>query len=309
MPVAVLVCIPREKFMQSQSFENREIADSDRTGIKLGKGLGWFSIGLGLAELLAPRGLARFMGIPDDGKAPWILRAYGLRELAAGAVCLAKPGSPVGPQVRFAGDLLDLATLALGARHSYSTPRTVNAFAMVAGAAGLDAYAAVRQMRRKLGEPVRRAVTIALPAKQVYDYWRRLENLPSFMKWVQSVTNKGNGISHWVVKTPAGVSIEYDAEIIEDVPGRRIAWRTLPGATVPNEGTVTFLDAPGNRGTEVIVEMRVAAPLGKTIASEEANQDLHRFKQVMELGEVVLSDATLTPGKHPAQPPVHGGIR
>lgn len=296
--------------MHIQSLENREIADSDRTGIKLGKGLGWFSIGLGLAELLAPRGLARFMGIPHDGKAPWILRLYGLRELAAGAICLAKPGSSVGPNVRLAGDALDLLTLALASRHSYSTPRTVNAFAMVAGATAMDAYASVHQMRRKLGEPVRRAITVARPAHEVYAYWRKLENLPTFMRWIQSVTDKGNDVSHWVVKTPIGVTIEYDAEIVEDIPGRRIAWRTLPGATVPNEGMVTFIDAPGNRGTEVIVEMRVAAPLGKTIASEEANQDLHRLKQVMELGEVVLSDATAIPGKsHPAQPLMHGGLR
>ena len=90
---------------------------------------------------------------------------------------------------------------------------------------------------------------------------------------------------------------------------RRIAWRSLPGATVPNQGSVTFLDAPGNRGTEIIVELQVAAPLGKTIASEEANQDLHHFKQVMELGEITISDASIHHGKHPARPPVHGGFR
>jgi uncharacterized membrane protein len=294
--------------MNSQ-FETRENADSDSTGVKLGKGLGLFSIGLGLVELLAPHKLARFMGVNDHGKTPWILRAFGMREIAAGVMCLAKPGSSVGPSMRFAGDLLDLATLGIAVPNSCSRPRTFNAIGMVLGATALDAYASVRQMRRRMGEPVRRAITVARPAREVYAYWRKLEQLPMFMKWIESVEDRGNNVSHWTVKTVGGVTIEYDAEIIEDIPGRRIAWRSLPGAAVPNEGVVTFFDAPGNRGTEVIVEMRVAAPLGKTIASEEALQDLHRFKNIMELGEIVVSDATVMPGKHPAQPLTHGGVQ
>ena len=291
--------------MHSDYLETRENADSDSTGVKLGKGLGWFSIGLGLTELLMPHKLARFMGIDDDGKTPWILRAYGLRELAAGVVCLAKPGSSVGPSMRVAGDLVDLATLGIAARNSFSRPRTFNAIGMVLGATALDAYASVRQIRRRMGEPVRRAITVARPAHEVYAYWRQLTNLPMFMKWIESVEDRGNNVSHWVVKA-GGIKVEYDAEIIEDVPGRRIAWRSLPGATVPNEGMVTFVDAPGNRGTEVIVEMRVAAPLGKTIAGEEALQDLHRFKNIMELGEVVVSDSTVHGKPHPAQPSMGG---
>jgi uncharacterized membrane protein len=105
------------------------------------------------------------------------------------------------------------------------------------------------------------------------------------------------------VKTPAGKSIEYDAEIVEDVPGHRIAWRSLPGASVPNCGQVTFYAAPGDRGTEVIVEMQVAGPLASTIAGAEAKGDLRRLKQVLETGEIVHSDASIHRGPHPAQPP------
>jgi uncharacterized membrane protein len=160
----------------------------------------------------------------------------------------------------------------------------------------------VRAWRRKLGDPVRRAITIGRSRDDVYGFWRKLELLPKFMHWIESVEDRGDGISHWKVKTLGGVSIEYDAEIIEDVPGHRIRWRSLPSATVANCGTVEFLDAPGDRGCEVIVEMQVAAPLGKTIASHEAAADLRRLKQILELGEILQSDASIHEAPHPAQP-------
>lgn len=295
--------------MHSQLLENREIADIDQTGVKLGTGLGWFSIGLGLVELLAPRAMSRLIGVADDGKAPWIVRAFGLRDIAAGATFFVKPNNQIAPWLRVAGDALDLASLAFAMPTSTSRPRTINALAIVAGATAFDTYAGIRQARRKLGKPVKRAVTIGKPASEVYAFWRKLEQLPQFMSWVESVRDLGGGLSRWTVKTPAGVSIEYDAEITEDVPGRRIAWRSLAGATVPNCGQVTFVDAPGGRGTEVIVELRVAAPLGKTIAGSEAMGDLKRLKQVLECGEVMKSDASIHKGAHPARPATHGELR
>jgi uncharacterized membrane protein len=296
--------------MQSETFQDRGIADSDPFGVKLGKSLGWFSIGLGLVELLAPRRTARMIGVQDHGGVPPLLRAFGLREIAAGVLLLSKPGEAIGPWTRVAGDLLDLAMLGIGlGNKNVSRPRTFGAMGIVAGALAVDTYAGVRQQRRKLGEPVRRAVTIARPAHEVYAMWRNLERLPEFMSWVLSVRDLGGGVSHWVVKTPVGTTIEYDAEITEDVPNRRIAWRSLAGASVPNAGTVTFLDAPGGRGTEVVIELQVAAPLGKTIAGHEAQGDLRRLKQVLETGEVLLSDASIHKGPHPAQPPMHGEFR
>jgi uncharacterized membrane protein len=157
--------------------------------------------------------------------------------------------------------------------------------AATAGVAALGVYVGVRRARRRLGDPVKRAITIARPPHEVYRFWRDLEQLPQFMTWIESIRDMGAGISHWKVKTPAG-PVEYDAQITEDAPNRRISWRSLPGASVANQGTVTFLEAPGDRGTEVLVEMRVAAPLGKTIAGGEAQGDLHRLKQVLECGEI-----------------------
>jgi uncharacterized membrane protein len=293
--------------MQRESIANQEFADGDRVGAQLGKSLAYFSIGLGLAELLAPRKIAHLIGVEDDGLVPTTLRAFGAREIAAGVGLLSRPTSSVGPWSRVAGDLLDLAMLGLALRRkSYSHGRTIGAMAAVAGVAAVDVFAGIRQSRRKLGEPVKRAITIARPPHEVYALWRNFERLPEFMTWIESVRDLGGGKSHWTVKTPAGATIEYDAELTEDVPNRKLAWRSLPGAAVPNCGSVMFLEAPGGRGTELLVELQVAAPLGKTIASAEAMGDLRRLKQILETGEVVKSDASVHKGPHPAQPGKHG---
>lgn len=280
----------------------------DRPGTKLGKGLGWFSIALGVTELVAPRGLARFIGIEPDGKVPVVTRLFGLREIAAGALLLAKPTSPYGGWNRVFGDLIDLMTMSVAMKRG-STHRGRNVFALanVVGVTALDAYHGVRESRRKLGEPVRRAITINRRPEEVYAMFKNFERLPEFMNWIESVEMIDEDLSHWRVKTPAGV-IEYNAETIEDVPGRKIAWRSMPDATVPNRGCVEFLDAPGGRGTEVLVEMQVAAPLGKTLASAEAKSDLRRLKQMLEVGEIVKSDASIHKKPHAAQPSGQGDV-
>jgi uncharacterized membrane protein len=286
--------------MQMQS---KQFADGDRTNTVLGRGLGVFSIGLGLAELASPSAVARLIGVDNCGVVPTALRAFGAREILTGLGLLAKPQGAMGPWARVFGDMLDLAFLGWAmSSKSLNKTRTIGAIAAVAGVAVIDAYAGVRRQRRMLGEPVRQAITINRSPEEVYAMWRNLEQLPRFMTWVESVRDLGGGRSHWKVKTPAGASIEYDAEIVEDVPGHRIAWRSLPGATVPNSGQVTFIAAPGNRGCEVIVDMQVAAPLGKTIAGSEAKGDLRRLKQVLETGEVMRSDASIHRGPHPARP-------
>jgi len=105
-----------------------------------------------------------------------------------------------------------------------------------------------------------------------------------------------NRRSHWVVKGPAGKTVEWDAEIIHDEPHSVIAWRSLENATVANAGSVRFVPAPGDRGTQVrvVIEyIRPRAGWGAAIAwlfGEEPRQqvadDLRHFKQFMEAGEV-----------------------
>jgi uncharacterized membrane protein len=127
------------------------------------------------------------------------------------------------------------------------------------------------------------------------------------------VTDLGNGRSHWKAKAPAGAAVEWDAEITGDQPNELIAWRSLGNPDVNNAGVVRFTDAPGARGTEVHVDLRYDPPGGtlgalfaKIFGEEPSIQiadDLRRFKQVLEIGEPILSDATVTDGPHPAQPP------
>jgi len=129
--------------------------------------------------------------------------------------------------------------------------------------------------------------------------------------------------SHWVAVGPRGMRVEWDAEMIEDRPNEVISWRSLAGGDVDTQGSVRFHPAPGNRGTEIVVEMRYDPPggiIGATIAKlfgEAPDQiivrDLRAFKNVMEIGEVVHSDASIHLGPHPARPsenkPGAGGSR
>jgi uncharacterized membrane protein len=158
----------------------------------------------------------------------------------------------------------------------------------------------------------KKSITVNKPVPEVYGFWHNFENFPQFMRHLESVTVTGAGRSHWVAKAPAGQKVEWDAETLEDRPNELISWRSVEGSDVFNAGTVRFMPAPGGRGTEVRVELAYHPPLGKLGAEvaklfrEEPGQqvadDLRHFKQVMETGEIVISDATKHRGPHPAQP-------
>jgi uncharacterized membrane protein len=139
------------------------------------------------------------------------------------------------------------------------------------------------------------------------------------MAHVDEVRTDGNGRSHWKVSAPFGRNVEWDATTTEDVPGRRIAWRSQDGAHVDNEGAVEFVPAPGHRGTEVHVRLAYRMPagkLGEAVARyfgedphQQLDDDLRRLKQLLETGEIVRSEGA--PGgkrarrefpQHPARP-------
>jgi len=161
--------------------------------------------------------------------------------------------------------------------------------------------------------------TIRKPSSEVYGFWRELENLPTFMAHLEQVRATGDRTSHWTAAAPFGTGVEWDAEITDETPGERIAWRSTGDADVPNAGTVLFVPAPDGVSTEVHVVLVYDIPggaLGKAVAKyfgEEPHQqlddDLRRLKQVLETGEVVRSDGAPW-GKrareefpqHPAQP-------
>jgi uncharacterized membrane protein len=289
---------------------------------RVARGLGWFSIGLGLAELGAPRSLARMIGVNDDDDNRNTLFALGLREIASGVAVLARPRSALPMWNRVGGDMMDLALLGRALRaDSSERNRVAAATAAVIGVTVLDALTAQKlhagtgdgaDEKPRGGIHVTRAITLTRPREEVYWFWHDFENLPRFMEHLESVRVLGQNRSHWKARAPAGTTVEWDAEITDDRPNELIAWRSLPGADVSNMGSVRFLDAPGG-GTEVRVELRYDPPGGKLAAaiaklfgeepSLQLSSDLRRFKQVMELGEVIRSDATVTHGPHPARPP------
>jgi uncharacterized membrane protein len=171
-----------------------------------------------------------------------------------------------------------------------------------AGVTGRAALEVIRLARRTPGPTTRHAtaaVTINLPADQVYGYWRDFAHLPHFMIHLNDVEVTSATTSHWVARGPLGQTIEWDAEIVEDLPGQMIAWRSVPGAIVATNGVVLFREAPGNRGTEVLVDLTYAVPfgaVGDTVAGlfgesprVQINDDVRRFKQVLETGDIVRS--------------------
>jgi uncharacterized membrane protein len=147
---------------------------------------------------------------------------------------------------------------------------------------------------------VEKTVTIDKPAEELYRYWHNFANLPTFMKHLKSVTVYDEKRSHWVANAPLGQTVEWDAEIIKDEPNRLIAWASVENAEIDNSGFVRFQPATGGRGTEVKVVMEYNPPggaLGAAIAKlfgEEPEQqigdELRRFKQLMETGEIATTE-------------------
>ncbi len=276
---------------------------------RLAAGLGWFSIGLGLVEVAAPGALARLIGIRDEGRCRVLLRGLGLREIAAGIGILTRRKPAGWLWGRVAGDLMDLSLLGL----AYTSPsadraRVTSAAASVAGVTALDVLCATDLSDRSdawrllpQGGPVKvtKAISVNRPVTEVYRFWRDFQNFPHFMKHLEVVEVDGPR-SRWVATAPGGSKIAWDAEITADVPEQQIAWRSLSGAPVDNAGQVRFHPMPGGRGTMVRVEMEYSPPAGRlgSLAafligedpSQKIQEDLRRFKRVLETGEVITTE-------------------
>lgn len=134
-------------------------------------------------------------------------------------------------------------------------------------------------------------ITVNRPVEEVYSYWRNFENLPEFMEHLESVRETGGKRSHWVVSTPVGTKLEWDAEITEERPNEFIAWRSLPGAEIDNRGRVQFSSAGGN-ATDVTVSLSYVPPGGKAgetaarlagdYTAKQLKEELSRFKKIVE---------------------------
>jgi uncharacterized membrane protein len=182
--------------------------------------------------------------------------------------------------------------------------RSATGFCPAYAAAGINTAHDRNDTRQALGGSrgvhVKEAVTINRPAGELYEFWRRFEGLPRFMDHLVSVRARDRQFSHWVAKAPAGRTVEWDAEVINDVPGELIGWRTVAGADVVSAGSVRFKPGPSGCDTEVLVHLQYDPPAGKagaTVAwllgyepSQTIREDLRRFKQLLETGEVATTD-------------------
>lgn len=148
---------------------------------------------------------------------------------------------------------------------------------------------------------VGRSVTINRPLPELYAYWRDFQNLANFMDNVVRVDAIDTKRSHWVVKAPAGRTVEWTSIVTDEVENSYIAWESEDGADVPNSGRIDFRDA-GSRGTVVSALISYDPPagmIGKIVAkifqrepAIQARRDLRRFKQLMETGEIATSART-----------------
>ncbi|MES2535701.1 MAG: SRPBCC family protein [Pseudomonadota bacterium] len=266
--------------------------------------LGWLSLGIGVAHLLAPRAVARATGVIEQ---PALLRAIGMREIASGLGILSQRRPAGWLWTRVAGDAMDLALLSFSATRSVGPRRNRVAMttAAVAGVTVLDVLSSVQQTELVGGAQdrtasgavsVEKSVTINRSADECYRYWRDFQNLPRFMEHLESVQVIDDKRSHWKAKAPIGASVEWDAEVTVDQPGQLLAWHSVEGADVDNAGTVRFERAPGGRGTIVLVELQYSPPGGKAGAfiarllgeepAQQIDDDLRHFKQLIETGEV-----------------------
>jgi uncharacterized membrane protein len=274
----------------------------DKDAVALG--LGWFSIALGVTQLASPRSLARAIGLEGSTEQGLAMRARGVTEVAAGLGILARPRAAKWLYARAAGDVLDFVLLARA--DSARRGRTAMTMGAVAGVLLPDLLEGARLSRGSAGGKrvhVRKATTIRKPQEEVYDFWRDLENLPRFMVHLESVQVLDETRSRWRARGPAGRSVEWEAELVEERPAELLRWRSRPGADVEHAGTVRLSPAPGDRGTEVVVELTYAPPGGelgalaaKMLGEEPATQladDQRRLKQVLETGELARSDAAL----------------
>jgi uncharacterized membrane protein len=226
-----------------------------------------------------------------------VSRGERIASLAAGGLLLAW----AGPRRRSAlGAGLGALGLALAGRGATGRCAAYRAAGIDTAQQSLSdrLRAKTRQARGTTGGvEIEQSVTVNRPCEKVYEAWRRLERLPEVFEHLESVHESTDGRSHWVAVGPFGTRVEWDSELTEDRPAERIAWRSLPGSAIENDGAVSFLPAPAGRGTELRVRIayrplagQVLAPVLRKLSNAQVHEDLRRFKQWIEAGEVPTTD-------------------
>src|SRR6187402_1622825 len=198
-----------------------------------------------------------------------------------------------------------------GLRHLFSRPFTsllklgAGGYLLNRGVSGHCAlYSKIgKNTQEPVNVDIRSSFTIDKPRRQVYDFWRKLDNLPLFMNHLESVEMIDNERSHWVLKLPTGVgTVSWDADIVKDKPGEVIGWSSLPGSIIDNAGKVYFRDTEDGKGTIIDVVITYQPPAGGVGASiahvlnpvfkNMVDTDVRNFKQYMDI------DKALKPVSH-----------
>lgn len=283
---------------------SESLGPSGQRDARIAEGLGWFSLGLGVAQLLAPGALNRLAGIHDDAAARVAQRFVGVREVGAfAAIMIDRPRPALPLWSRVGGDLMDLALLARAWEHKReSAPRLALTIASIAGVTGLDTYAAIRHTEAK----------------------RRRE---------PKVEDEGKTPGGGPVQVKAAVTIRKSRAEVEpawrtfEADGGLSGWRSDAAEAEEGDGAahLRFVEAPADQGTEVHAALsyeptagKVGEMLSKALGDDPAQKvkdDLRRFKQVVETGQVVRSEAkpdgtrTTTPLKERPAQPVPAGSR
>lgn len=178
--------------------------------------------------------------------------------------------------------------------------RAVTGFCPVYGALGIDTadregtyYNPAASVPYGTGVRVEQSISVAKPARELYDFWRKLETLPQFMEHVEEVTTLTERRSRWRVRAPVGSRVTWEAEIINDVPGQLIGWRSLPGSALHHAGSVHFDQRDGLTEVRVVLEYApparyVGASMARILGDDPQRavaEDLRRFKAIVERGE------------------------
>jgi len=247
-----------------------------------------------------PTAVARLSGLEQHRR---LLPLIGLRELAAGIGLLSTSNPTPWLWARVVGDGMDLAVI-LSSLLSPRNPRRMSAAVTAAVVGAITAIDTRESLRTSSSNTVSSApdalvsasVIIGKSSQECYEFWRNPTNMTRISPMVESVTVLDERTSRWLIRSPLGTRIEWDSKITGDTPGQRISWRSVDGGGLYHAGVVRFEPATGNRGTLVSTSVHFRVPggsagvgLAKLLGANprsEIREDLRRFKQLMEAGEI-----------------------
>ena len=210
----------------------------------------------------------------------------------------------VGGTERLASAAIGLLLLRSGLRSRSLLSSVVGGFLLYRGASGncpvysrLGLSTGDAVLHKTDAVNIRTTIVVNKPRQEVYDFWRRLENLPRFMKHLNVVTELDNKRSHWEARVPGGIgTISWDAEVLKEENGTYLSWRSLENATIENAGKVEFRDFMNHKGTEIDVTITYRPPAGSIgsgfawlfngVFEKMIREDIRNFKQFIETGKV-----------------------